>query len=94
MPHFSVRMQHSPPPYVLQQHSTSATFHPLIVNAAASGKGTRHWTPSISLAQPGSAIAGEALARIKMQAIVINVAIERSPTSLRLGRSYVCIVYP
>lgn len=76
-PHSATRVQHSPPLCVLQQQSTSATFHVSMIDASAAASGTRHRALSECLGQLASAFADEKVAKINANAITIILPLER-----------------
>ena len=85
-------MQHSPPLCVLQQQSTSATFHLSLIDASAAASGTQHRELSECLAQLDSALADEKVAKINTNAITVILTMELSglltPYTL-VARNYV-----
>ena len=72
-PHWAARMQHSPPVCVLQQQSTSATFHV----ASAAGKGNRHRALSTWPVQLGPAFANKKVERTNAKATTTILAMGR-----------------
>jgi hypothetical protein len=64
---------------VLQQQSTSATCHLLMIDVPAAATGTRHSTPWRRVVQLGCALANEKVAKVNANAITMVLAMGMSP---------------